>query len=58
MSSDGAKGFLSSTKEHAKIALIVLDHFQVKRYLNEAVKPGNKAMRSSVKYCIATRGLY
>ncbi|HHT9111538.1 MAG TPA: ISL3 family transposase [Candidatus Brocadiaceae bacterium] len=37
VASDGAKGFLSSTKEHAKNALIVLDHFHVKKYLNEAV---------------------
>lgn len=34
---DGAKGFLSSTKEHLKNALIVLDHFHVKKYLNDAV---------------------
>lgn len=37
VASDGAKGFLSSTKEHAKNALIVLDHFHIKKYLNEAV---------------------
>lgn len=37
VASDGAKGFLSSTKEHAKKALIVLDHFHVKKYLNDAV---------------------
>ena len=37
VASDGAKGFLSSTREHAKNALIVLDHFHVKKYLNEAV---------------------
>jgi len=34
---DGAKGFLSSTREHLKEALIVLDHFHVKHYLNDAV---------------------
>ncbi len=37
VASDGAKGFISSTKEHAKDALIVLDHFHVKKYLNDAV---------------------
>ena len=37
VASDGAKGFLSSTKKHAKKALIVLDHFHVKKYLNEAI---------------------
>lgn len=37
VASDGAKGFLSSTKEHLKNALIVLDHFHVKKYLNDAV---------------------
>jgi transposase len=35
--SDGARGFLSSTKEHLKNTLIVLDHFHVKKYLNDAV---------------------
>lgn len=35
--SDGARGFLSSTKEHLKNALLVLDHFHVKKYLNDAV---------------------
>ena len=37
VASDGAKGFLASTREHLKNALIVLDHFHVKKYLNEAV---------------------
>lgn len=37
VASDGARGFLSSTKEHLKNALIVLDHFHVKKYLNDAV---------------------
>lgn len=37
VASDGAKGFISSTKEHAPDALIVLDHFHVKKYLNDAV---------------------
>jgi transposase len=34
---DGARGFLSSVKQHAKNALIVLDHFHVKSYLNDAL---------------------
>lgn len=37
VASDGARGFISSTKEHLKNALIVLDHFHVKKYLNDAV---------------------
>jgi transposase len=37
VASDGARGFLSSTQEHAKNALIVLDHFHIKSYLNNAV---------------------
>ncbi len=37
VASDGARGFLSATQEHAKNALIVLDHFHVKKYLNDAV---------------------
>jgi transposase len=34
---DGASGYLSSIKQHAKNALIVLDHFHVKSYLNDAL---------------------
>lgn len=34
---DGASGYLSSIKQHAKNALIVLDHFHVKSYLNNAL---------------------
>jgi transposase len=34
---DGAKGYLSAIKQHANNALIVLDHFHVKKYLNDAV---------------------
>jgi transposase len=34
---DGARGYLSSIRQHAKNALIVLDHFHVKSYLNEAI---------------------
>ncbi len=35
--SDGARGFISSTKEHACYALLILDHFHVKKYLNDAI---------------------
>lgn len=34
---DGAKGFLASIRKHAGNALIILDHFHVKSYLNEAL---------------------
>jgi len=34
---DGARGFLSSIRQHAKNAIIVLDHFHVKSYLNDAL---------------------
>ena len=37
IASDGARGFLSATKAYAREALIVLDHFHVKKYLNDAV---------------------
>jgi transposase len=37
VASDGARGFLSSTKEHLEKAVIVLDHSHVKKYLNDAV---------------------
>jgi transposase len=37
VASDGAKGFLSSTRKCAINALIVLDHFHIKSYLNDAV---------------------
>lgn len=37
VASDGARGFLAATQEHAKNALIVLDHFHVKKSLNDAV---------------------
>jgi transposase len=35
--SDGARGFTASTRQHLKNALIVLDHFHVKKYLNDAI---------------------
>lgn len=34
---DGARGFLSSIKQNAQNALVVLDHFHVKSYLNDAL---------------------
>lgn len=34
---DGARGFLSSIRQNATNALIVLDHFHVKSYLNDAL---------------------
>lgn len=37
VASDGARGYIASTKEHAKHALIVRDHFHVKKYLNDAM---------------------
>ena len=37
VASDGARGFLSSTKKHLTKAVIVLAHFHVKKYLNDAV---------------------
>ena len=37
VASDGARGFLSATRSFAEKALIVLDHFHVKKYLNDAL---------------------
>jgi transposase len=37
VASDGARGFLAATEEHAKNALIVLDHFHIKKSLNDAI---------------------
>ena len=37
VASDGARGFLAATQEHARNALIVLDHFHVKKSLNDAI---------------------
>jgi len=39
---DGARGFLSSSREHAPNALIVLDHFHVKAYLSGALETVRK----------------
>ena len=46
---DGANGFLSSTRKHAKNALIVLDHFHVKAYLNTALEEVRKQELAKVK---------
>jgi transposase len=37
VASDGARGYLSSIKQYAQNAIIVLDHFHVKKYLNDAL---------------------
>ena len=37
VASDGARGFLSAARLFAKKAVIVLDHFHVKKYLNDAL---------------------
>lgn len=48
---DGARGFLSSIRQHAKNALIVLDHFHVKSYLNDALDTVRKEeLRKARKY--------
>ena len=49
VASDGARGFLSSTQEHAKNALIVLDHFHIKSYLNDAVDTVRKEELSNAR---------
>jgi len=49
VASDGASGFLSATKEHAKNALIVLDHFHIKKYLNDAVDTVRKEELSKAR---------
>jgi transposase len=46
---DGAKGFLSSIKQHAKNAIIVLDHFHVKSYLNDALDTVRKEQLKKAK---------
>jgi len=63
---DGAKGYLSSIGHYAKNALIVLDHFHIKKYLNDAVdivrKRGaekgaaGKTTRNSRRYFTAIKG--
>jgi transposase len=46
---DGASGFLSSSRQHAPNALIVLDHFHVKSYLNDALDTVRKAELSKAR---------
>ncbi|MRS01919.1 ISL3 family transposase [bacterium] len=46
---DGANGFLSSTRKHAKNSLIVLDHFHVKAYLNTALEEVRKQELAKAK---------
>ena len=46
---DGAKGFLSSTRQHATNAMIVLDHFHVKGYLSEALETVRKQELAKAK---------
>jgi len=59
---DGARGFLSSIRQHAKNALVVLDHFHVKSYLNDALdsvrkeqlrkaRNGNNAELADLLHC-------
>ena len=46
---DGARGFLSSAREHAPNALIVLDHFHVKAYPSEALEAVRKQELAKAK---------
>lgn len=46
---DGARGFLSSARQHAPNALIVLDHFHVKAYLSEALESVRKQELAKAK---------
>jgi transposase len=46
---DGARGFLSSAKQYAKNALIVLDHFHVKAYLSTALEDVRKQELAKAK---------
>ena len=46
---DGARGFLSSIRQHAKNALVVLDHFHVKSYLNDALDTVRKEQLSKAR---------
>ncbi|MBU0482006.1 MAG: ISL3 family transposase [Proteobacteria bacterium] len=51
---DGARGFLSSIKHHAKNALTVLDHFHVKSYLNDAMDTVRKEELRKARHDKAT----
>jgi transposase len=46
---DGAKGFLSSSRQYAENALIVLDHFHVKAYLSAALEDVRKLELAKAK---------
>ena len=46
---DGASGFISSSRQNAPNALIVLDHFHVKSYLNDALDEVRKTELAKVK---------
>ena len=46
---DGARGFLSSSRQYAENALIVLDHFHVKSYLASALDDVRKQELAKVK---------
>ena len=46
---DGASGFLSSSRQFAKKALIVLDHFHVKAYLGTALEDVRKQELAKAK---------
>jgi transposase len=46
---DGASGFLSSSRQYAENALIVLDHFHVKAYLSAALEDVRKQELAKAK---------
>ena len=46
---DGAKGFLSSSRQHAPNSLIILDHFHVKSYLSAALDEVRKQELAKAK---------
>jgi len=46
---DGAKGFLSSSRQYAENALIILDHFHVKAYLSAALEDVRKQELAKAK---------
>lgn len=46
---DGAKGFLSASRQYAENALIILDHFHVKAYLSAALEDVRKQELAKAK---------
>lgn len=46
---DGAKGFLSSSRQYAENALIILDHFHVKAYMSAALDEVRKQELAKAK---------